>query len=82
MTPLGLAIGRDRTYITRFRTGEQGLKIADVLKLLEACGLRLISAGPDVVMIDRERYAALVTMSNLGQRQINEELKEIMGRSE
>lgn len=76
LTPIGQAIGHDHTYVSRFRKGEQGIKLAELLAMLEACGLKLISAGPDMVVVDRSDYKTLLNLANKGMRALNNEVAE------
>lgn len=74
LTPLGKAIGHDHTYIVRFRKGEQGMKLPEYLLLLEACGLKLVSAGSDMKVIDKKDYETLLNLANKGMRALNNEV--------
>lgn len=76
LTPIGKAIGHDHTYVVRFRKGEQGLKLPELLTMLETCGLKLISAGDDLQVIDKKDYMTLLHLANKGMRVLNNEASD------
>lgn len=73
LTPVGKAIGHDHTYVSRFRSGDQGMKLADLMTLLEVCGIKLITAGDDMQVIDKADYKILLGLANKGLRALNQE---------
>lgn len=75
LTPIANAIGKDQSYVSRFRSGEQGLKMVDVLALLEAVGFKLITAGDDMRIINEEDYKTLLNLANKGLRALNNEVR-------
>lgn len=75
LTPLGRAIGHDHTYLSRWRKGEQGIKFSDLMTLLDACGLKLVTAGPDMRVIAEEDYRTLLNLANKGLRALNNEAR-------
>lgn len=79
LSPVGRAIGRDHTYVSRFRDNQQGMKLDDLLTLLETCGLKLIQADNSMVVVDRADYLSLLNMANKGMRQLNTEARERWG---
>lgn len=75
LTHVGKAIGRDHTYLSRFRTNEQKISWDELMGILDACGLRLMSAGPDMRVISVEDYMTLLNLANKGMRAINNEVR-------
>ena len=58
---LAKSIAKDDTQTSRIRSGELGAKVADVVKLLHAAGIKVVPS--DRVCVDRSRYEAMVTMA-------------------
>lgn len=59
---LSKAIDRDDTQVSKIRSGQLGAQIKDVVRMLSAAGLKVVSA--DKVCVDRARYEAMVTMAS------------------
>lgn len=51
------AIGCDETFVSRFLSGERGLKLSDIGAALSAMGLKLVDA--DEVTVPAKRLASL-----------------------
>lgn len=58
---LSKAIDRDDTQVSKIRSGQLGAQIKDVVRLLNAAGLKVVSS--EKVCVDRARYEAMVTMA-------------------
>lgn len=58
---LATAIGKDDTQASRIRSGQLGASVADVVKLIHAAGLKVVSA--EKVCVDRAMYEAIVTVN-------------------
>lgn len=59
---LSKATELDDTQVSKIRSGQLGAKVREVVKMLNAAGLKVVSA--DKVCVDRSRYEAMVTMAS------------------
>lgn len=75
LTPAGRAIKHDHSYISRWRSGEQNMSLEDLLILMDALGLKFISAGSDMKVIDAEDHKTLLNLANKGLRAMNNEAR-------
>lgn len=58
------AIGADESFVSRFTSGERGLKIQQMEEFFEALGLKVIDCkGGATVEITNEEYQALKTLA-------------------
>lgn len=64
-TPLDVlarAISKDDSQTSRIRSGQLGATTPDLIRLLHAAGLKVVSA--DKVCVDRAKYEAMVTIAS------------------
>lgn len=73
LTHIGKAAGHDHVWAGRLRDGDTKASIAEFMAILDHCGLKLVSSGPDMVTIDRDRFNAIMEIFNLGARSLNNE---------
>jgi hypothetical protein len=59
---LAEAISKDDTQVSRIRSGQLGATIADVVRLMNAAGLKIVPA--DRVCVARDKYEAMVTIAS------------------
>lgn len=59
---LAAAIGKDDTQASRIRSGHTGASVTDVVRLLYAAGLKVVSA--DRVCVDGATYQAMTTIAS------------------
>jgi len=72
--PVSRAIGHDQSYLSKWRNGDLGLKPDDLFAMLDQLGLKLVSAGPDMRVIDEQDYRTLLNLANKGLRALNNEV--------
>ena len=58
---LSEAVSLDDTQVSKIRSGQLGAKVHEVIRLLIAAGLKVVSA--EKICVDRARYEAIVTMA-------------------
>lgn len=59
---LAQASGLDDTQMSKVRSGQLGAKVNELVRMLDAAGLKVVSV--DRVCVDRARYEAMVTMAS------------------
>lgn len=63
-TDIGLAIGHDKSYVSRFFNSECKLGKEEFLKMLDVLGLRLASVTDEEVTLPKAEHDALVTFAS------------------
>ena len=63
-TVVAAAIGTDDTHISKFRSGERGLKIDQIGPFIDALGLKIVSKAD--VTVDAEYLESIETLSRRG----------------
>lgn len=62
-TPLDVLareVGKDDTQMSRIRSNQLGANVNDVVKMIYAAGMKVVSA--EKICVDRARYEAMVSM--------------------
>lgn len=62
-TNIGLAIGHDKSYVSRLFSGEGKAGIDEFLKMLDVCGLRISAVTDEEVTLPKSEHDALVTFA-------------------
>ena len=62
-TDIGLAIGHDKSYVSRVFSGEGKLSKEEMLRMLDVLGLRLSSITDEEVTLPKAEHDALVTFA-------------------
>ena len=62
-TVVGDAIGHDSSYVSNFLKGTQKFTLAEVLAMLESCGIALHRMSESEVMVSRSEFSTYVSLA-------------------
>lgn len=68
----GDAIGRDPSFISRFKTGENKLSIDEICTLFFECDLTIEKSNTDYISLEKPLYDSLVEFANIGLKFIKQ----------
>lgn len=63
---IGIAVGHDRSWVSRFQNDHGRITLDEMLKLLDACGLVLVRQENELVSLPKDEHQALVTFAAKG----------------
>lgn len=70
-TSAGEAIGRDASFMSRLKSGEKSINLDEFITLLDTLQLELHHTNQDEVKVNNDVYESLITLSQLGLKQLN-----------